>query len=288
MGNWIKLYDKMLEWQWYSDTIVKVVFLHCLLKANYVEKKSQDIVIKRGQFLTSLNTLSQELNLGLKQVRNALEKLQETDEIHIEGAQKRSLITVCKYDSYQQKNSDLTFVRASKGHDKGTIPPSPIDAIDNINNNSEYKDIKNNNINPNGCDIISKKIAQPEKDLFGNEIKPKRNSGKGKSNYEEILIQEYDVKEQYLRDWLIARKKKPITETVLQYLVREAAKANISVAEAVRVSAENSWQGFKADWYLNLITKQNGIYNRQRQDSRREGSISDFAGAKPEDFKFRD
>ena len=280
----------MLEWQWYKDTIVKVVFIHCLLMANYADKKWQNIIIKRGQFKTTITQLAEELNLSSKQVRVSLEKLKETDEIKVVGANKYSLITVCKYDDYQQKNSELINFKANKGQTKGKQTPSPIVAvsIDNINNiNSEYTDIKNNNINPNGYDIISKKTAQPQKDLFGDEIKPQGNAGKKKENYEEVLVQQYGVKEQYLRDWLIARKKKPITETVLQYLVREAAKANISVAEAVRVSAENSWQGFKAEWYQNLITKQNGIYNRQRQDRRGESPVSDFANAKPEDFQFR-
>jgi len=279
----------MLEWQWYKDTIVKVVFIHCLLMANYADKKWQNIIIKRGQFKTTITQLAEELNLSSKQVRVSLEKLKETDEIKVVGANKYSLITICKYDDYQQKNSELTNFKANKGQTKGKQTPSPIVAvsIDNINNiNSEYTDIKNNNINPNGYDIISKKNEQSQVDLFGNEVIPKKK-GKRKTSCETILLSQYGVSEQHLNDWLIARKKKPITETVLQYLVKEAAKANISVADAVRISAENSWQGFKAEWYQNLNNRQNGFYNGQRQDRRGESPVSDFANAKPEDFQFR-
>lgn len=51
-------------------------------------------------------------------------------------------------------------------------------------------------------------------------------------------------------DWLKVRaaKRAPLTQTVLDALVREAGKANLSVADAVRISAERNWQGFNADW----------------------------------------
>ena len=38
-GGFIKLYRSMLQWEWYDDVNVKVLFLHLLLKANYEEKK---------------------------------------------------------------------------------------------------------------------------------------------------------------------------------------------------------------------------------------------------------
>jgi uncharacterized protein YdaU (DUF1376 family) len=53
-----------------------------------------------------------------------------------------------------------------------------------------------------------------------------------------------------IRDWLAVRKVKRAanTETVIESLVREAAKAQISVADAVLLCATRSWQGFEADW----------------------------------------
>jgi uncharacterized protein YdaU (DUF1376 family) len=51
-------------------------------------------------------------------------------------------------------------------------------------------------------------------------------------------------------DYLKVRKaaKKPITETALKGLVREAEKARMSLSDVLQTCCENSWVGFKAEW----------------------------------------
>lgn len=58
------------------------------------------------------------------------------------------------------------------------------------------------------------------------------------------------VDAQVAADWLEVRKGKraKLTQTAIDALCREAAKAGISVAEAVRICAERGWQGFNASW----------------------------------------
>ena len=51
-----------------------------------------------------------------------------------------------------------------------------------------------------------------------------------------------------LADWVAARKGAKVTQSVLDGMQREADKAGISLAEAVRICAENSWRGFRADY----------------------------------------
>lgn len=59
------------------------------------------------------------------------------------------------------------------------------------------------------------------------------------------------------RDWLRARRKPP-TETAMKRISREAEKAGITLAEAIKESAENGWQGFKADWLKGNGNERNG------------------------------
>lgn len=59
-------------------------------------------------------------------------------------------------------------------------------------------------------------------------------------------------------DWTKVREKKragPITQTVIDGLLREATKAGISAAEAVTFCCEAGWQGFNAGWYLERQAK---------------------------------
>ena len=58
------------------------------------------------------------------------------------------------------------------------------------------------------------------------------------------------VDRRHAEDWLKVRKEKraPLTQTAWDDVKLEAEKAGITPAEAVRVSATNSWQGFKASW----------------------------------------
>lgn len=61
------------------------------------------------------------------------------------------------------------------------------------------------------------------------------------------------VDEQSATDWLTNRKAKdlPLTPTAWKQAKAEAAKAGMSVAEAIRTAAGNGWGGFKASWVDN-------------------------------------
>lgn len=58
------------------------------------------------------------------------------------------------------------------------------------------------------------------------------------------------VTESVWNDYLKIRKaaKKPITDTALKGLLREASKAGKSLNEALVICCERSWLGFKAEW----------------------------------------
>lgn len=100
-NSWIKLYRQLLDWEWYRDINVKVLFLHLLLTANYETKKWQGITIEKGQKVTSFAHLAEETGLSVKQVRVALEKLKMTQEVTHEATRRYSIITVNNWSKYQ-------------------------------------------------------------------------------------------------------------------------------------------------------------------------------------------
>lgn len=119
-AGWIKMYRQFTEWEWYKNIPVRILFEHCLLKANHEDKKWQGAIIKKGSFVTSYENLSIETGLTYKQVRNALSKLKMTGEVAHKGHSQYSVITIKNWDKFQGEGSQLGSQRAVKGQTKGS------------------------------------------------------------------------------------------------------------------------------------------------------------------------
>lgn len=90
------------------------------------------------------------------------------------------------------------------------------------------------------------------KDIYPSTYPPKGESASKSSILQKFIDLGCDPAT--LQDWKAARKGAPITESVLQGMLREAKKAGITLADAVRICAEHSWRGFRAD-YLHSSSK---------------------------------
>ena len=64
------------------------------------------------------------------------------------------------------------------------------------------------------------------------------------------ILEQFGITGQLAKDFIAHRKAKKsvITETVLNGFRREANKAGISLVQAITISIERNWQGFKAEW----------------------------------------
>ena len=144
-NEYIKLFRKMVNWEWYTDVNTKVLFLHCLLRANWKDGSWKGIAYKRGQFITSLNTLATETGLSVKMVRTALSHLIMTGEVISEGQGKGKgqsrIITVLNYDSYQITGKQT----ADEGQSMGNLGAKEGQQYKNIKNSKEDKEVKNIN-----------------------------------------------------------------------------------------------------------------------------------------------
>lgn len=123
--GFIKLHRKMLDWEWYTDTNTKVLFLHCLFKANWKDGKWKGITVPRGSFITSRQKLAEELHMSEREVRTALTHLFSTNELTKSTSPKYTMITVVKYDEYQlsdqQKDQQATNKRPTNDQQTTTI-----------------------------------------------------------------------------------------------------------------------------------------------------------------------
>lgn len=132
-NGYIKLHRSIVNWGWWSCPNTAHLFVHCLLKANFEDKIWQGIEIKRGSFVTSLEILSKETGLTVQEVRTALKHLISTNEITNKSTSKNRIITVVKYNEYQDNNnqSNKQVTNEQQTDNK------------QITTTKEYKEIKN-------------------------------------------------------------------------------------------------------------------------------------------------
>lgn len=122
--GYIKLFRKMLDWEWYSDLSTFRLFTHLLLKVNYKDISWQGKVIERGSCVTSYQQLSLETGLTAQQVRTAIQHLISTNEITKCSTSKYTIIKVLNYDCYQcinkQDNKQITNNQQAKQQTNNT------------------------------------------------------------------------------------------------------------------------------------------------------------------------
>lgn len=122
-SEFLKLYRKLLDWEWYTDINTKVLFLHCLLRANWKAGSWQGIPYEAGSFITSVPSLAKETGLSEKAVRVALGKLIKTGELGSQTRDERAgkrlakcrVITVKNWYQYQTKGRQKAGNGAGKG-----------------------------------------------------------------------------------------------------------------------------------------------------------------------------
>jgi len=149
--GWIKIHRKIMETSWYKRSTVVHLFIHLLIKANHQENKffwnGKEITIKRGEFITGLNKLSEETGISIQSIRTALTILKSTNTITIKSTNKFSIIQIVNYDQYQNEDIKSTSKLTSKVTNNQQTTNKQLTTNKNDKNEKNEKNIKNNNIN---------------------------------------------------------------------------------------------------------------------------------------------
>ena len=155
--GWIKIHRSILDWEWWEDINTRNVFIYCIIVANHQDTDWRGIPIKRGSFLTSIETLSKSVGLTVKQTRRAIEKLKKTKELGITRvstmANAGSIVTICNYDKYQVLNdTEGQMEGQTEGQQKGK------GRANGRATNNEYKNDNNIKENNNSNELLQKKV----------------------------------------------------------------------------------------------------------------------------------
>lgn len=146
MAGYIKLFRRLIDWEWYQDTNTKCVFLHLLLLAQHEERRWMGRPIQRGQVVTSHARLVSELGMSLQNIRTALNNLQRSGEIIKNSTNKYTIITICKWDDYQcPTNEDQQTNNNQITNQQQTNNNRPTNQQQTTNNIQECKEYKEDN-----------------------------------------------------------------------------------------------------------------------------------------------
>lgn len=148
-NGWIKLHRKLLDkpiWL-QSKPEQKVVLLTLLLLANHESKEwlwcGEKFVAEEGQFITSLESLSQKSGVSTRSVRTALDNFEKLEFLTNKSTKTGRLITIVNWSLYQggDDDTDKDIDKAPTKHRQST------DKAPTTNKNDKnYKNDKNNNI----------------------------------------------------------------------------------------------------------------------------------------------
>lgn len=153
--GFIKIHRSLTEWEWYTEPNTLRVFLHLLLMATHKQIKWKGIELMPGQLITGRLKLAQDLKLSEQEIRTSLNRLKSTNEITIKTTNRFSIITICKYCSYQDQNSS----------NQPTKEPAEQPIINQ--QTTTYKNVKNEK--KNNRVIFTPPTLQEVKDFFAEK-----------------------------------------------------------------------------------------------------------------------
>lgn len=150
--TYIKLFRKLLKWEWYKDATTFRVFMHILLKANYTPSRYKGREIGVGQCVFGRKKWAEELGLSERQVRTAINHLKSTNEIAIETTNKFSIITVVKWEFWQiSEGKETTKTTSNKSVKRPTSDQQ-------VTTSKESKKVRNKEL------LSYAPVGQPYKD----------------------------------------------------------------------------------------------------------------------------
>lgn len=99
--GYVKVFRTFLDWQWFQKPEMVQLWLYMLLKANHQENEWQGMVIGKGQLFVGRNKIQAETGLSEQTIKTCLKRLKSTGEITTKSTNRGTLITIVKWDDFQ-------------------------------------------------------------------------------------------------------------------------------------------------------------------------------------------
>lgn len=204
--GWIKLYRRIQDcWIWDEKPFDKPrAWIDILLLANHADKKimfnGNPIVIKRGQYLTSIRKLSERWGWSYDKVSRFLNVLVSEDMLQKESDSNRTLLTVINYEVYQDvPNTDECTDRTPTSEPIEHSPNTDRTPTSDKQELKELKELKNDisASNETVCRTDVQRIITEWNTLAEYGIKSISKLSNNSKRYNSLVarIKEYSVEE---------------------------------------------------------------------------------------------
>lgn len=134
--GYISIWRRIKDWKYYQDSESFHLWVHILLSANHKDNYVNCILVKRGQLLTSIDSLSRETKVNRSKVRRILKKLKNDNQIGEQITNKYRIISITNYDLYSSSDMQKGKQAANKRqtNDKQMAPNNNDNNVNNYNN----------------------------------------------------------------------------------------------------------------------------------------------------------
>lgn len=138
--TWIKLHRKLLDNGLMKNPNLLQLFIYCLLRANHKPNEiifnNELVRIERGSFITGRFEIAKDLKMNPASVYKNLKKLEKLSYISLNSNNKFTMLTVIKYNSYQDR------VTTTEQQSNNKVTTKEQQSNTNNNDNKENKEKK--------------------------------------------------------------------------------------------------------------------------------------------------
>lgn len=148
--GYILLSRSILDSDVFASQKLLKIWVWCLCKANFKDRsvplkvgRGETIVkVKRGSFLFGRFKAEQDLFIDGSTIYKSIKKLEEMDMIKIESNNQYSIVTICKYNDYQDNDNYKVTTKEQPSSNKVTTKEQPSNTTNTLPNDKKDNNVK--------------------------------------------------------------------------------------------------------------------------------------------------
>lgn len=150
--GWVKLHRKSIDSRVFSDAELWKMWTWCLMRANHADRYFEGVCVPRGSFVTGTRSAAVDLNSAIATIHRRFKKLESWGLIEVKPERDFTIITVCKYETYNDPQSTIETPAERERNANGTpakhrrnARETPVEPIKNYQELQEPRELENSN-----------------------------------------------------------------------------------------------------------------------------------------------